>query len=338
MNANAFEERTFEVMESFQRNVQQILVLGRDKRANEMVRRTVQSLNVFLRIVPFIENQCNALTFLFEHLVAGDQIVQYLAKGDSIVLVSFVGLGKQRDMEIPGNQQRQADNAEIRAFGLGVAALSQLARVVRRKESVEVGGVVKKRSQINIQPFNHSPRNVIFDLRNSRLVKIVHVVPEALTPQGCRVERKKPNQNGVPVPGGEFALACRRKRPIQGCQQYILAHRSPLVSFRGVAVDRADNIQLLSHVPECGGGTEVALLGVERPSRSPRQTFKQLLSGADMAHHAHARLSMLIAIGFHDAPVAFSPNRVVLDARHDSYIPNLAQAVNENRNMLWWRS
>ena len=95
INANAFEKRTLDIMKSFQRNVQEILVLGRDKRANEMVRRTVQSLNVFLRIVPFIENQCNALTFLFEHLVAGDQIVQYLAEGDSIVLVSFVGLGKR---------------------------------------------------------------------------------------------------------------------------------------------------------------------------------------------------------------------------------------------------
>ena len=73
-----------------------------------------------------------------------------------------------------------------------MSALSQLARVVRRKESVEVGGVVKKRSQINIQPFNHSPRNVVFDLRKSRLVKVVHVVPEALTPQGGRAERKKP--------------------------------------------------------------------------------------------------------------------------------------------------
>ena len=48
MNPNAFEKRVFDVTKPFQRNVQKILVLGRDQRANEMVRRTVQGLNCLL--------------------------------------------------------------------------------------------------------------------------------------------------------------------------------------------------------------------------------------------------------------------------------------------------
>src|SRR6266480_7447497 len=56
----------------FQRNVQKILVLGGDQRTNEMVGGSVEILKVVRRIVPLIENQGDALTFLSEHLVASD--------------------------------------------------------------------------------------------------------------------------------------------------------------------------------------------------------------------------------------------------------------------------
>ena len=90
-----------------------------------MVGRPFEILKVFLRIVPLIENQSDALTFLSEHLVASDQIVQNPAEGDRVVLVPLVDLGEQRDMKIPGDQQRPAHDAQIVAFGLGVPAPRQ---------------------------------------------------------------------------------------------------------------------------------------------------------------------------------------------------------------------
>ena len=54
-----------------------------------MVGKPFEILKVFLRIVPLIENQSDALTFLSEHLVASDQIVQNPAEGDRVVLVRF---------------------------------------------------------------------------------------------------------------------------------------------------------------------------------------------------------------------------------------------------------
>ncbi len=65
-------------------------------------------LKVFLRIVPLIENQGDAVTFLSEHSVASDQIVQNSAEGERVVLIPLVDLREQRDMKIPGDQQRQA--------------------------------------------------------------------------------------------------------------------------------------------------------------------------------------------------------------------------------------
>ncbi len=264
INPNAFEERAFEMMKAFQGNVQKILVLCGNKRANEMVWRSVQGPDVLFGVVPFIENQGDTPTLLLEHLVAGNQIVQDPAESDGVVLVSFIDLGEQRDMKIPRNQKRQANDAKIGAFGLGVSPLGQLGGIVRGKESVEVGGVVKERSQINVEGFDQPPRNVVFNLREGRLVKEVHVIPKALTAQGRSAERKKPDQNRIPVPGGESSLGA-------------------LVPFGCMAVDHTDNAQLLSSVPERGSCTKIARFGVERASRSLGKAFEQLLSGADMA-------------------------------------------------------
>lgn len=334
INPNAFEERAFEMMKAFQGNVQKILVLCGNKRANEMVGRSVQGADVLFGVVPFIENQGNTPTLLLEHLVAGNQIVQNPAESDGVVLVSFIDLGEQRDMKIPRNQKRQANDAKIGAFGLGMAPLGQLGGIVRGKEGVEVGGVVKERSQINVESFDQSPRNVVFDLREGRLLKVVHVIPKALTAQGRRAERKKPDQNRIPIPGGEFTLARRRKCAIKGGQEHVLPDGSSLIPFRRVAVDRANDVQLPSSVPEGRSCSKITLLGVERASRSLGQEFEQLLSGAEMAQNADSRLSAFVPIGFDDAPVMSAANGIVLEARHDSYIPHLAQRVNRKLNML----
>src|SRR2546430_15390243 len=89
-------------------------VLRGNQRTNEMVGGSVELLKVVCRIVPLIENQGDALTFLSEHLVASDEIVQNPAEGDRVVLVPFVDLREKRDMKIPGDQQRQTHDAQIR--------------------------------------------------------------------------------------------------------------------------------------------------------------------------------------------------------------------------------
>jgi hypothetical protein len=146
------------------------------------------------------------------------------------------------------------------------------------------------------------------------------VIPKTLASQGRRAQGKEPDQNSIPVPGGELALARRGERPIQGGEQEILAHRSPLVAFGCMSVNDSYDVQLLGYVPKRGGGAKIPLLGVERATRGLRQEFEQFLSGAEMAEHAQAGSSALIPEGFDDAPVAFPAHGVGLEARHDSYI------------------
>jgi hypothetical protein len=323
MNSNPFEEGISQVMKPFQRNVQKILMLCRDKGANEMVRGAIQSPDVVFRIVPLIENQGDALTLLFEHLIARHQIVQHSAEGDRIVLVPFVGFGEQRDVKIPGNQQCQADDAKIGAFGFGVSPLGQLARIVRGKEGVKVGGVVKERPQINVKALDQPPRDVIFDLRKNRFVEVVHVVPKALTPQCGSAQREKPDQNRILIPGSKLALARRRKCAIDRGQEQVFANGSPLVPLRGMAVDRADDVQLLSDLPKRSRRSKITLLGVERTPRRLGKPVQKLLRGAKMAHDADSRPAALIAKGFDDAPIALAANAVTLEAWHDSYIQNV---------------
>jgi hypothetical protein len=129
-------------------------------------------------------------------------------------------------------------------------------------------------------------------------------------------------------------VAGGRNRPIEGCQQDILAHGRSFVALRGVTVDRADDVQLLSRVPERGGCSEISLFGEQSAPRSLGQAFEQLLSGTEMAHNANTRPSALVPIGFDDAPVSFSSDRVALEARHNSYIHDLVRVVNRNRNLL----
>src|SRR5881397_297345 len=96
-------------------------MLGRYERANEVVRRSIQTLDVFLGVVALVENDRNALTAFAEHLVAFDEVVQDTAESNRVGPVSFVDTREQRDVEIPGDHERQSDNAQIGPFGLCMA-------------------------------------------------------------------------------------------------------------------------------------------------------------------------------------------------------------------------
>jgi len=91
-------------------------------------------------------------------------------------------------MKVPGDQQRQANDAKVQAFGFDVSPLGQFASVVGREQGIEVGRVLKESLQVDIQSFHRPPRYIVFNLGKNRFVKIAHRVPKALSPQGCGAE------------------------------------------------------------------------------------------------------------------------------------------------------
>jgi len=203
-----------------------------------------------------------------------------------------------------------------------VSPLRQLRGVLRGKERVEVGGVVKQRFQTHSPFFHQSPREIFFDPRQLGSVQSVQVIPEALTAQSGPGQRKQPDQDGIPIPGGELAFAGGGQGAVQGGEKQVLAHRRSLLSFGGLGVDGAQQVQLPSQVPEGRSGTEIPLFSAQGSSRSLGEELEEFVGGAEMAQDAEARMAVLIAIGLDEAPVVVAAHGVGLEAWHDSYIQN----------------
>src|SRR5207244_12665865 len=97
-----------------------------------------------------------------------------------------------------------------------------------------------------------SPREIFFDPRQLGRVQSVQVIPEALYAESGRGQRKQPDQDGIPIPGGELAFAGGGRGAVQGGEKQVLAHRRALLSFGGLGVDAAQQVELPSQVPEIG--------------------------------------------------------------------------------------
>jgi len=75
--------------------------------------------------------------------------------------------------------------------------------------------------------------------------------------------------------------------------------------------------------------------GAQGTSRSLGKKLEEFPGGTQMAQDAEAGMSVLIAIGFDEAPVMVAAYDVGLQARHDSYIQLVCVVVKGNRNRLW---
>src|SRR5438094_6421922 len=71
-----------------------------------------------------------------------------------------------------------------------------------------------------------------------------------------------------PIPGGELAFAGGGQGAVQGGEKQVLAHRRSLLSFGGLGVDAAQQVELPSQVPEGRSGTEIPPFSAQGPSRS----------------------------------------------------------------------
>src|SRR2546429_4007285 len=131
---------------------------------------------------------------------------------------------------------------------------------------------------------------------------------------------------------------CSRDWSSDVCSSDLLAHRRSLLSFGGLGVDAAQQVELPSQVPEGRSGTEIPPFSAQGPSRSLGEELEEFVGGAEMTQDAEARMAVLIAIGLDDAPVVVAAHGVGLEAWHDSYIPYACAIVKADRNRLWWGS
>jgi len=209
-------------------------------------------------VITFIVNQGDALDGLGEETITGDQGFRDGGKLGGVVPVSRIDLMKQRNVKVPGDQQGQPDNPQVRALLLALAPLGEgRSRVEGVDGGEKIGCVVEKTGQIDLEAIDQRPGQVLFDGADLFGVEVAHVIPEPLARKLAGGHRKEPAKNGPSVPIGQGGLALGREAAVDGRQGDIGADADPLVPFPGVTVDRPDDIELLGQVIQSGRGGEV---------------------------------------------------------------------------------
>src|SRR5438093_12241208 len=174
-------------------------MLGRYERANEVVRRSIQTLDVFLGVVALVEDDRNLLAAMAELMVAFGEVGQHAGESNRVGPVPFVDTREQRDVEIPGDHERQSDNTQIGPFGLCMAPLGKPARVVRSQEGVEVGRIVEEGAQVDVKLLDKATGQILLDRGEGPFIQVLHMIPKALTAQCGSTQREQPAKNSAAV-------------------------------------------------------------------------------------------------------------------------------------------
>ena len=123
-------------------NGQQLGVLGGWQRGDVVQPEPSEVVLVGGRVVAGVEGHGQLARAAAEAPVAGDQLVDDRGELGDVGLVARVGAGDHRDPAIAGDHQRQADQPQVMAFLLGLAALGDRRLLIGRvDEGGEVGHV-----------------------------------------------------------------------------------------------------------------------------------------------------------------------------------------------------
>ena len=109
------------------RQRQQLGVLARDQRPDEVVGTSVDGSEVIQGVIPLIEDQGDVFDLRGQDVMALDQFLGQARKRRAIGLVARVGVVAQRDVKVGRHQQRQSDDPQGGTTLLAVTALGQRA-------------------------------------------------------------------------------------------------------------------------------------------------------------------------------------------------------------------
>lgn len=166
--------------ELFQRNAQQIRMLGRHQGADEVKGRRFQRLECLFGIVAFVEDQRDALAPLSQLAVTLGQFLRNALKGGGVGQIAGIEQVKERHVEIGAHEHAQADLPQVAAMLLVVTAGRQPGRGAGIDKGEEVGAVIHQRAQGEVQLLHQPLRERLLDGLDVGLGDAFHVVPEGL--------------------------------------------------------------------------------------------------------------------------------------------------------------
>ncbi len=242
------------------RQCQQLGVLGRDQRPDEVVGTLVDGLEVIQGVIPLIEDQGDVFHLRGQDVVALDQFLGQARKRRTLGLVARVRVVAQRDVKVRRHQQRQSDEAQGGTTLLAVTALGQRAPFVERiDKGEEVGGIEQDLADIQSELPDQVGGQIALDGNDGVWGEAVHLVPEALAGQLLRAEVQEATQRRALIPGGDLHLAARIEATIEGGDQQVVSDAGSAWPTSGgdVAVDVLDQAQASGQVEQGHDGAEL---------------------------------------------------------------------------------
>ena len=120
-----------------------------------------------------------------------------------------------RDPAVAGDDQRQADQAQVDAFLLGFAALGDRGPLVGGVDvRGEVGHVEGDAGQVQAVPVDHAAVDLGLDRDQVIVGEQVHRVPEPAVVQGLLAQLHPARAGGGGPPVGEGPLRARVDHPV----------------------------------------------------------------------------------------------------------------------------
>jgi hypothetical protein len=146
-------------------DVQQVRAVGGGQRADVVELGFGELGEVGLGVLPGVEDDGQRVGLAAEGAVAAGQLVEDGAELGDVGLVARVGVGGQRDAAVAGDDQAEADQAQVEPFLLGLAPLGQRgARVGGVDERGEVGHVQREGGDVQAEGGDGAQRDPPLDL------------------------------------------------------------------------------------------------------------------------------------------------------------------------------
>jgi hypothetical protein len=234
--------------------------------------------------------------------------------------VAGVDVVEEGDVEILGDEQREAHDAQVGPLLLALAPLGQgRGRIEAIDEGIEVRRVVQQAGELDLEALDEGAGEVLLDGADFLGIEVAQVVPEALAGELAGRDGQEAAQDGALIPLRQPGLAGRGQAAVQGRQGDVGAHAHALGALARMAVNGRDELQLLRQVIQGGGCGEVPqddFPGRRRHRRGPHGRgdalrLAEVLLPDDLRFPLHA-------LAFARVPVGVTPDQFLLEAdRHD---------------------
>ena len=256
-----------------------------------------------------------------DRLVLDLELVDHAGELGDVGLVAGVGVPGQRDPAVPGDDQPEPDQPQVRPLLLGFPALRDRRLAVGGgDEGGEVGHVQRHARHVRPRDLHDPCRDLPGGLLQLLQGDGVHRVPEPAVIQRGGADLGEPVRRGGPPPVRELRFRARGDQPVQRRQRQVGpgGQRLPGRARPRCLVDDRDHAELLKHAPGRGHVPERQVPGPlwQHGCLAALHRGGDLRGGAQVPFGDHFRLAVH-AGHLPQVPVRLPADLLRVQARHN---------------------